>query len=322
MADEQTGVQNEPVGNVDDAICPKCHKGFSSQYELQRHLNRKTPCDAGKEICTGCDGTFSDKKTLNTHLRLKRCKGKHAVVIAKEQAEKLVNLQQQVQTQEELMNAVKEVATAAQHQLPVVISQPSVAVKKQPVVSPEFVYAVWSNSNRTIKAGYWKGSLKALRQRYVSILGKNMQVMLFHCVNRILTERHVFEKLKPWHIESELYKMECLHMLPMLILSVSSVSDSVQRSEHTEGGYLFTRPQIQDAEIELSTTAPLKLTEEKLLKVRQKQLELKQQAEDLRHQQLALREQELGLREQELKLREEELALREDLFNAERSSLV
>lgn len=52
---------------------------------------------------------------------------------------------------------------------------------------------------------HWKGSLKALRQRYVSILGKNMQVMLFHCQNRILTERNVFEKLKPWHIESELY---------------------------------------------------------------------------------------------------------------------
>lgn len=98
---------------MSDLICPKCHKGFSSQYELERHLNRKTPCDAGKEICTGCDGTFSDKKALNTHLRLKRCKGKHAVVIAKEQAEKLAQLEEQMQKQQELMNMTNAVTAAA-----------------------------------------------------------------------------------------------------------------------------------------------------------------------------------------------------------------
>lgn len=96
-----------------DAICPKCHRGFSSQYELERHLNRKTPCDAGKEICTGCDVKFSDKKALNTHLRLKRCRGKHAVVVAKEQAEKLAELEQQMQKQQELMNMTNAVTAAA-----------------------------------------------------------------------------------------------------------------------------------------------------------------------------------------------------------------
>ena len=54
--------------------------------------------------------------------------------------------------------------------------------------------------------------------------------------------------------------MECLSELPMLIPSLSSVSDAVQRSEQTEGGYLFTKREVGKSDAVPSDTSTISRT--------------------------------------------------------------
>ena len=48
-------------------ICPKCEKYFTSQYKLNRHLNRKNPCDKDKTQCQYCGNYFYDVSTKRRH---------------------------------------------------------------------------------------------------------------------------------------------------------------------------------------------------------------------------------------------------------------
>lgn len=343
--------------------CPKCLKPCRTITDLERHLNRKFPCDAGKEKCTECAQTFSSKQTLKVHHESGACNGKPAGLVAQELAQENLTLRRLLEQQSEfaqkndsgtvaassvadtqallteqadanlqqnsicshasqlsvdtsaasvdLLHRVSVSDLAAASLKPILInhSNDEATLQHPPLEIPEFVYAVWSNGNRTIKAGRWKGTLKGLRQRYVTILGKNMQLMLFQCENRVMTERLMFKKLKQWHIESELYSIDCLSILPTAILSLSSVSDTVQRSEHTSGGYIFSKPQVlEDAPLSerfVATTAPVGLvlpvpseTETEVLRLNLEKLKVRRQKLELQEQQLALREQELVIEEQ------------------------
>lgn len=324
--------------------CLDCKKTFPTPSKLAAHKNRRIPCTQGEFECRKCDDRFTKRNARDRHQ--KRCTGKKetleevkserdalravvasdrepvqidvepSTIVAKEQAEQLAESVQQKEKQQELRNVANAAAANQQLQPNIIIhdlhedTQDTVTIKqpcKTKKASPEFVYAVWSDGNRTIKAGYWKGTLRALRQRYVTVLGKNMQVMLFHCQNRILTERLMFDEMKPWHIESELYKIDCLNELPTLILSLESVYDTVQRSEHTEGGYLFTKPKVQkEGEVplydkpgaSLLSPPPSGPVEVELIKIRLEQLKMTKHKLALQEQQLALHEQELALQEQ------------------------
>ncbi len=50
--------------------CPKCKSKFISQYLLDKHLNRETPCDI-KIKCDKCDKEFQNKFILEKHLKRK-----------------------------------------------------------------------------------------------------------------------------------------------------------------------------------------------------------------------------------------------------------
>lgn len=64
--------------------CPKCSKSFNRNYDLQRHLKRKTPCDSDTKkhfsiqdlqqrckgfACSYCKKSFYDIHTLERHLK-------------------------------------------------------------------------------------------------------------------------------------------------------------------------------------------------------------------------------------------------------------
>lgn len=314
--------------------CTDCNREFPSAYELQRHKNRKIPCTKEKYKCEGCLFGFTTQRSLTAHINEGRCKGKPAGLVAQELAEENLTLR----------NLLEKPGDSAQDNISGMAAGPDLLTEQSAEINPpvmrkqrlqlpvqtlaaiptaEFVYAVWSEWNRAIKAGHWKGTLRALRRRYVSVLGKNMQIMLFQCQNGVLTERLMFEKLKLWHIESELYRKECLNVFPTVVLSLSSVSDAVQRTEQTSGGQLFSRLEIHDEdnsvleiqEAESNTMllseksiAPPTLSaapastssESQLLRLRLEKLKVKRQRLEFQEQQMVVREQELVLEEQML----------------------
>ena len=47
--------------------CSKCKKIFSGQYKLNRHLNRKYPCDQSARQCGKCGKFFYDSSTRKRH---------------------------------------------------------------------------------------------------------------------------------------------------------------------------------------------------------------------------------------------------------------
>ena len=56
--------------------CLKCYKSFTSHYNLNTHLNKKTPCVSGDNnanaiVCEFCNNSFSTQSSLNRHLE--RC---------------------------------------------------------------------------------------------------------------------------------------------------------------------------------------------------------------------------------------------------------
>lgn len=52
--------------------CPKCNKEFPSQYKLNRHLNKKYPCDKDSRQCSKCGKYFYDGSTRLRH-EIKSC---------------------------------------------------------------------------------------------------------------------------------------------------------------------------------------------------------------------------------------------------------
>lgn len=68
-------------------VCPKCFIECARKRDLERHLDRLVPCDAGQHQCEGCCLYYKTKKSLHDHK--KRCKGKSQALIAHEAALKL-----------------------------------------------------------------------------------------------------------------------------------------------------------------------------------------------------------------------------------------
>ena len=61
-------------------ICQKCCKLFSTQFNLDRHLHKKIPCNEEtsksyeKHSCKKCNKDFSSKYGLNYHIKNNVCK--------------------------------------------------------------------------------------------------------------------------------------------------------------------------------------------------------------------------------------------------------
>lgn len=92
-------------------ICEKCFGEFASASDLERHLERKTPCDAGQHKCEGCCLGYKTKKSLQDHK--KRCKGKSNALVAHEQALEIERLKTQAQQHDQLMQMTNSVTAAA-----------------------------------------------------------------------------------------------------------------------------------------------------------------------------------------------------------------
>jgi uncharacterized C2H2 Zn-finger protein len=56
-------------------LCPKCNKTFPNQYKLNRHLNKKYPCDKDSTQCIYCGKFFYDSSTKTRHENIS-CKQK------------------------------------------------------------------------------------------------------------------------------------------------------------------------------------------------------------------------------------------------------
>lgn len=94
--------------------CPlACGKEFQNNYELTRHLNRKTPCKAGDVECPECRKTFTTKRYLSAHVKDGRCKGKSDATLAEERADEVARLTDQLEQQSILMNMTNQVTSAA-----------------------------------------------------------------------------------------------------------------------------------------------------------------------------------------------------------------
>ena len=93
--------------------CPKCFEQFPKSRDLERHLQRKIPCDADDHKCNGCAHSFTSKKGLKAHIDNNRCKGKRSALVAHEATQELENLQQRMQQQEQLLHMTNSVTAAA-----------------------------------------------------------------------------------------------------------------------------------------------------------------------------------------------------------------
>ena len=91
--------------------CPKCYIELASQRDLERHLDRKTPCDSGEHKCNGCGLSYKTKKSLNDHK--KRCKGKSNALKAAELAQENEKLKRQAEQHEQLLQMTNSVTAAA-----------------------------------------------------------------------------------------------------------------------------------------------------------------------------------------------------------------
>lgn len=94
-------------------ICELCFDEFATNRDLERHLQRKIPCNVGDFRCTGCCRPFQTKKNLSEHISKNRCKGKSNALIAHEQAIEIERLRNQAQQQDQLMQMTNSVTAAA-----------------------------------------------------------------------------------------------------------------------------------------------------------------------------------------------------------------
>lgn len=94
-------------------LCPKCLKSFRSATDLQRHLDRKFPCDAGEVTCSGCAQTFTNKQTLKVHHETGACKGKPRALVTQELAQENAALRERLDQQNNLLQMTNRVTAAA-----------------------------------------------------------------------------------------------------------------------------------------------------------------------------------------------------------------
>lgn len=98
--------------------CHKCFLVCANTRDLEKHLDRKVPCDAGQHKCIGCGNGYKTRKSLQDHK--KRCKGKSEALLAHERAIEIEQLKSQACQQDQLMqmtNAVTAAASASSNQV-------------------------------------------------------------------------------------------------------------------------------------------------------------------------------------------------------------
>ena len=116
--------------------CPKCHWEFSSKRDLERHLQRKIPCDQGEFKCTGCSQGFQTKQSLKVHEQNGKCKGKKPMVAARELAEEVADLKSRMQEQEKIMQMTNDVtakACSSSGPTPTIIQNITINIHNHPV---------------------------------------------------------------------------------------------------------------------------------------------------------------------------------------------
>jgi hypothetical protein len=92
--------------------CIKCNKNFKSEYLLNKHINRKYPCDIIFN-CEKCNSIFKDKRTLDLHLNRKTlCTKKiikpEAEIILEIEKLKLYKKEKEYQHEKEMLELKKE----------------------------------------------------------------------------------------------------------------------------------------------------------------------------------------------------------------------
>lgn len=97
--------------------CEKCGEEFSTPTDLERHKNRKKPCDSGDFPCKDCGHTYASKKSLSIHIRLGRCKGKNTAAKNEELECRVKQLEQKLEQQEHMADLVTKATVAATQQL-------------------------------------------------------------------------------------------------------------------------------------------------------------------------------------------------------------
>lgn len=97
--------------------CRKCDRDFKTKYELDRHNNRKKPCDEGEFLCPECRLPFRRQKALDAHLELGRCKGKKESLVIAELAQEVESLSERVKQQEHMLSLTNRASVAAANQV-------------------------------------------------------------------------------------------------------------------------------------------------------------------------------------------------------------
>lgn len=60
---------------MSEHACPNCDYVASTKQLLQKHLNKRYPCDAGEFICNDCGKHFTTSSSLSHHKHGNKCKG-------------------------------------------------------------------------------------------------------------------------------------------------------------------------------------------------------------------------------------------------------
>lgn len=93
-------------------LCPTCLREFTTRRDLERHKNRKIPCNAGNHVCNGCNGHFTTKRALTAH-QDGHCKGKNTATQNQELAREMEFLKNRLEEQEGLLEMTNRVTAAA-----------------------------------------------------------------------------------------------------------------------------------------------------------------------------------------------------------------
>ena len=76
------------------SICSKCNKSFKTNRDLNKHKNRKKPCDIITDYkCNNCLSFFSSQGNLITHLK-NYCTNKKKMLVEKEVNNKMLELKE------------------------------------------------------------------------------------------------------------------------------------------------------------------------------------------------------------------------------------